>query len=142
MDVDVGQVMTHLKKTAAGLGLPMGDRRMTCNSRLAQETGLWAQKEGKGHEFHNAAFHAYFADGLNLAEKPVLLDLIRKTGLDVTAGEKVIDERLFAGAVDADWNLAAGKQITAVPTFVMGLEKLVGAQPYETMERLVRRNMG
>jgi predicted DsbA family dithiol-disulfide isomerase len=142
MDVDVGQVMAHLKKTAAGLGLAMGDRRMTYNSRLAQETGLWAQKEGKGHEFHKAAFHAYFVDGLNLAEKPVLLDLIRRTGLDITAGEKVIDDRLFAGVVDADWDLAARKQITAVPTFVMGLEKLVGAQPYEALVKLVCRNMG
>ncbi len=141
MDVDVDQVMAHLKKTASKLGLPMGDRRKTYNSRLAQEVGLWAQSQGKGHVFHDAAFRAYFVDGRNLAQKSVLMGLIQSTGLDLDAGEKVIDDRLFSDAVDADWQLSGQKQVTAVPTFIMGLEKLVGAQPYETLEKMVSRNM-
>ncbi len=141
MDVDVDQVMAHLKKTAAKLGLPMGDRRKTYNSRLAQEVGLWAQSLGKGHAFHDAAFRAYFVDGRNLAQKPVLMDLIQSTDLDPDAGEKVIDDRSFSDAVDADWQMSGQKQVTAVPTFIMGLEKLVGAQPYEALEKMVSRNM-
>jgi len=142
MDVDVDQVMAHLKKTAAAEGLAMGDRRMTYNSRLAQEAGLWAQDMGKGHAFHTAAFQAYFVDGKNLARKAVVMDLVRAAGLDPDAGEKVIDKRTFAKAVDADWDLSRQKQVTAVPTFIMGLEKLVGAQPYAVLEKMVSRNMG
>jgi predicted DsbA family dithiol-disulfide isomerase len=141
MDVTVDQVMARLKKTAAELGLPMGARTKTFNTRLAQEIGIWAQTRGKGHAFHNAAFQAYFADGRNLADKAVLMDLIRSAGLDPDAGQTVMDDRLFSDAVDADWHLAARKQVTAVPTFFMGLEKLVGAQPYEALEKLVIRNM-
>jgi predicted DsbA family dithiol-disulfide isomerase len=142
MDVDVDRVMAHLKKTAAAEGLAMGDRRKTYNSRLAQEAGLWAQSLGKGHAFHTAAFHTYFVEGRNIAKKDVVLDLIGAAGLDPAAGEKVIDERTFSGAVDADWALSRQKQVTAVPTFIMGLEKLVGAQPYPVLEKMVSRNMG
>ncbi|MCA1787419.1 MAG: DsbA family protein [Desulfobacteraceae bacterium] len=121
---------------------------VTCNlfekerkwHKLAQEVGLWAQSLGKGHAFHDAAFRAYFVDGRNLAQKPVLMDLIQSVGLEQDAGEKVIDDRLFSHAVDADWQLSGQKQVTAVPTFIMGLEKLVGAQPLAALEKMVSRN--
>jgi len=134
---NVDQMMTQLKKTAAGLGLKLGNRKMTYNSRLAQEVGLWAQSENRGHQFHMQAFEAYFVHGLNIAKKTVLLDLIAKSGLDSKAGESVIDTRSFSDAVDADWELSRNSGVTAVPTFIMGLDRLVGAQPYEALERMV-----
>ena len=39
--------------------------------------------------------------------------------------------------VDADWRRCRDLRITAVPTFVVGDEGVVGAQPYEVLERLV-----
>ena len=42
-DVDIDQVMAHLKQVASVLGLPFGDRKMTYNSRLAQELGKYGQ---------------------------------------------------------------------------------------------------
>jgi predicted DsbA family dithiol-disulfide isomerase len=132
-------MMMQLKATAAGFGLPLGDRKMTYNSRLAQEIGLWAETEGCGHQFHKEAFAAYFAEGRNIAQKEVLLDLIKKSGLDPRAGEAVIDQRLFSKAVDADWERSRNLGITAVPTFQMGLDRLVGAKPYETLKGLVEK---
>ena len=140
-DVDIHQVMTRLKKTAADLGLPMGDRHNIYNTRLAQEVGLWAQSSGKGHAFHNAVFQAVFVDDQNLAEKTVLMDLAETVGLDSTVAETVINDRLFSDAVDADWHLAQEQEISVVPTLVMGTEKLVGARPYGSMEKLVARHM-
>ena len=35
----------------------------------------------------------------------------------------------FRAAVDGDWNLSREKAITAVPTFLMNEDKLIGAQP-------------
>jgi predicted DsbA family dithiol-disulfide isomerase len=40
--------------------------------------------------------------------------------------------------VDEDWKLARQYKITGVPTFVAGGYGVVGAQPYETLEELVR----
>ena len=84
-----------------------------------------------------AVFKAYFAEGHNLAEKEVLVALIRSVGLDPGEGEVVIDQRTFKDAVDADWELARTKAITAVPTFIMGLDRLVGAQPHSVLEKMV-----
>jgi len=133
----VDKIVTKLKATAAKFNLPMGDRKMTYNSRLAQEVGLWAETTGKGHAFHMAAFNAYFVDGHNLAKKDVLLALLRSVELDPGEGEIIIDQRTFKDAVDADWKLSREKGVTAVPTFFMGLDRLVGAQPHEVLEKLV-----
>ena len=135
--VNVDKMMASLNATAAELGLVLGNRKMTYNSRLAQEVGLWAETEGRGHQFHMAAFTAYFADGRNIAQKQVLLDLITRSGLDPEQGEIIIDTRQFSGAVDADWELSKKAGIVAVPTFRMGLSKLVGAQPYAALKKMV-----
>ncbi len=132
-------MMMQLKATAASFGLSLGDRKMTYNSRLAQEIGLWAETKGLGHKFHMEAFIAYFADGRNIAQKEVLLDLIKRSGLDPEEGKVVIDKRIFSDAVDSDWELSQRAGITAVPTFRMGLDKIVGSQPYEALKKMVEK---
>jgi len=62
-------MVRRLRFQAMELGLPFGERTITCNSRLAQELGLWAESKGKGKQFHNAAFRAYFAEGHNLRSR-------------------------------------------------------------------------
>jgi predicted DsbA family dithiol-disulfide isomerase len=84
-----------------------------------------------------AAFRAYFVDGLNLAEPSVLLDLAEKAGLQKNAAESVIKDRSYAAQVDRDWDDSRLMGITAVPTFVMGRHKLVGAQDFNNLVELV-----
>ena len=132
--------MRHLKKTAEDLGLPIGEREKTYNSRLAQELGLWAESKNKGDVFHKAAFKAYFVDGKNIAKIPVLVDLAASVGLPSEEAAAVLATRTFKAGVDADWNLSREKAITAVPTFVMNQNKLVGAQPYEMLVKFIEAN--
>jgi predicted DsbA family dithiol-disulfide isomerase len=138
--VDIGAMLQRLKQTATELNLPFGERSMTYNSRLAQEMGLWAEDQGKGDAFHMAAFKAYFADGKNLARESVLMDLVGDVGLPKNEAEMVLKTRSYAAPVDEDWALARQKQVTAVPTFIMGINKLVGAQPYEALVQLMTAN--
>ena len=42
-------------------------------------------------------------------------------------------------AVDADWKLSREYGIIDVPTFVAGRYGVVGARPYEALERLVHK---
>lgn len=136
--VDVDRAMAAMKKTADSYGVPWGGRRMAFNSRPAQEVGLWAQERGRGHAFHQSVFQAYFVRGDNIARPEVLLDLIKKSGLDPAEGETVIRDRSYAGAVDRDWHLCRKKGVMAAPTFIIGLEKQVGAQPFARLERMVK----
>ncbi len=130
-------MMHQLTQTAANLGLPFGQRTKTYNSRLAQELGLWAESKEKGDAFHEAAFRAYFVDGKNIAQIPVLLDVAAAAALPVDEAADVIETRAFKAPVDADWSLARERGVTAVPTFMINQEKLVGAQPYQVLEKFV-----
>ena len=138
--VDVGQMMRHLRQKAVELGLPFGDRKKTYNSRLAQELGVWAESGNRGDAFHMAAFRAYFVHGKNIAKIPVLLDLAASIGLPRDEATAVISGRRYKAAVNVDWALSKEKGITAVPTFVVNHDRLVGAQPYEMLEKLMISN--
>jgi len=118
-------------------GLPYGDRTHTYNSRLAQEVAKWAETIPGGEAIHDALYRAYFVSGLNLAEPDVLLDVVNELGLDRGAAQDVISERSFSDRVDLDWQRARELGVTGVPTFVVGRHGVVGAQPYDILERLV-----
>ena len=87
-----------------------------------------------------AVFRAYFVDGKNIAKIPVLLDLAESVGLPREEAETVLSTRAFRDPVDDDWALSRAVGITAVPTFVINQDKLVGAQPYEALVKLIEAN--
>ena len=133
----ISRMVSQLKETAEALGLVFGDRHMTFNSRLAQELGLWAQEQGYGDAFHEAAFAAYFGDGKNLADPEVLLDLASQAGLSRQEAEKVLEKRSYRDQVDRDWELSRRLGIRAAPTFVLNQTRLIGAQNYRTLQELM-----
>ena len=120
-------------------GLPYGERTMTYNSRLAQEVGKWADTQPGGEAIHDAMFRAYFVEARNIGDPDVILDIVKQVGLPVDDAREVIEKRTFKDAVDEDWALSRQLGVTGVPTFVAGRYGVVGAQPYETLERLVER---
>ena len=135
--IDVDAMMKKLKATADSLGLPLGNRQRTYNSRLAQELGKWAEAEGQEDAFHMAMFQAYFVDGKNLADIDLLVEIVEKLSMDAAAARSVLEERTYKDAVDRDWQQAYARGITAVPTFMANGMRLVGAQSYEALEKLV-----
>jgi predicted DsbA family dithiol-disulfide isomerase len=120
-------------------GLPYGERTMTNNSRLAQELGKWAETQPGGEAIHDALFRAYFVEARDISQPAVLLDIVERVGLSVDGAREALETRTFKAAVDADWELSRRYGITGVPTFVAGRAGVVGAQPYEALEELVRK---
>jgi len=133
-NLDIGQMMQRLRKIALDLGLPFGERQKTYNSRLAQELSKWAESQGKGKQFHEAMFHAYFVGGINIGKPNELVRLAGSIGLPADQAQAVLDTRSFKQPVDADWRRSHALGITAVPTFVVNNAKLVGAQSFEALE--------
>ena len=132
--------MGTLRKVANELGLPLGERKKTYNSRLAQELGKWAESLGKGDLFHNAVFRAYFVDGRNIGKIEELAHIAMSVHLAEKEALKVLEKRAFREDVDRDWSRAHAMGVTAVPTFVLKRRAAVGAQPYEVLEELMRVN--
>lgn len=139
--VDVTALLARLRQVAAGLGLPLGDRTRTFNSRRAQEVGKWAEAQGRGGEFRAAAFRAYFADGRNLALPEVLAEVADAAGLPGPRVAEVLADPGFAAAVDADWTRARARGVRAVPTHELRGRRLEGFGPPEALTEFVRRSV-
>ena len=137
-NVNIEELLLKLKRVADSLGLPLGNRNRTFNSRLAQELGKWAEEEGKGDNFHLAMFKAYFVDGKNIAKIPLLVEIAETVSLDGPIARRVLEERTYKNQVDDDWQRAYELGITAVPTFMMNGNRMVGAQPYQVLEKMVQ----
>lgn len=135
--INVDQLLAKLRQAATQAGLPFGDRKMTFNSRLAQELGKWAESVGRGSEYHDAVFRAYFVDGTNIARPQALLRIVASIGLSIEDAGETLRSRSFGEAVDTDWARSRAMGISAVPTFVLNGQRRVGAQSYESLARFV-----
>jgi predicted DsbA family dithiol-disulfide isomerase len=138
-NLDLKALHAQMKARMDAEGLPYAERSMTYNSRLAQELGKWAATQPGGEAIHDALFRAYFAEGRDISDPAVLLEIAGEVGLPVEAARQVLEKRTFKDAVDADWKLSREVGVTGVPTFVAGRQGVVGAQPYEALVQLVQQ---
>jgi predicted DsbA family dithiol-disulfide isomerase len=130
--------MARLEQAAREAGLPfLMERKMTYNSRLAQELSKWAEIQGMGEMFHKTLFQAYFVEGLNIGKIPVLLDLVKSMELPVEEARLALEERRYRNPVDEDWARSRELNIQAVPTLILNGRALVGAHPFEKMAGFV-----
>jgi predicted DsbA family dithiol-disulfide isomerase len=137
--LDPEQMYQQMKARMDAEGLPYGRRTHTYNSRLAQELGKWADTQPGGAAIHDLLYKAYFVEARNIGDPDVLVEIAEQPGLDPAEARKVLDERRFKDAVDADWQKSASYGVTGVPTFVAARYGVVGAQPYEALAQLVEK---
>ncbi len=137
--LDPEAMYQQMKARMDAEGLPYGRRTHTYNSRLAQELGKWADTQPGGAALHDALYKAYFVEARNIGDPDILVEIAENVGLDGAEARKVLDERRFKDAIDADWQKSAAYGVTGVPTFVAARYGVVGAQPYEALVQLVER---
>ncbi len=137
-DYDVDAMYARMKGLMEAESLPYGKRTHTYNSRLAQELGKWADTQDRGYAIHDALYKAYFVEARNIGDIDVLMEVVRAVGLPEDAAREVLEKRTYKDAVDGDWAKSHQYGVTGVPTFAAGGYGVVGAQPYEAMEDLVK----
>jgi len=137
--IDPEAAYQRMKTLMDAEGLPYGRRTHTYNSRLAQELGKWADTQPGGEAVHDKLYQAYFVEGRNIAEIDLLVEIAESVGLPADEARKVLEERRFSDAVDADWQKSHRYGVTGVPTFVADKNGVVGAQPYEVLQQLVEK---
>lgn len=134
---DLEAMAARLRAVAAEVGLPLGERSRTYNSRRAQELGKWAEEQGRGEAFHAAAYRAFFIEGRNFARADELVAIAEQAGLSGDQARAALGQERFKAAVDADWERARDIGVTAVPTLIYNGRSLVGFQGYPAFRRLI-----
>lgn len=132
--------LEHVRQMATQVGLPVADRTHWYNSVPAHEAAEWAHDHAS-HEveeaFRRALFRAYFAEGRNIGDPDVLVELASAEGLDGNALRRSLDAHEYLERVHAQFQEARELGVTGVPTYVAGQYGLVGAQPYEAFHELM-----
>jgi predicted DsbA family dithiol-disulfide isomerase len=63
-----------------------------------------------------------------------------KAGLPENEAGEALQIKAFKESVDSDWALSDKMGISAVPIFTLNGRTVVGAQPYDVLERFLREN--
>lgn len=116
---DIDALFAAVRERAAELGLPFGRPEILPNSRLALEAAEYARDRGCLEEFHNAVFHAYFAEGQNIGRFRVLAPLAERCGLDPKALRTVLESRIYAPRLEAIREEASRMGVRGIPFFVI-----------------------
>jgi predicted DsbA family dithiol-disulfide isomerase len=61
-------------------------------------------------------------------------------GLSAEEAEACLKGGTYQKEVDQDWARARAMAVTSVPTFFLGEDRLVGAQPYDVLARFIREH--
>lgn len=115
-------------------GLPFAPASRIPNTRRAQELAAWGIAQGN-HRLGDALYRAHFAEGRNIGDNETLVAIAAEVGLDASQAAEVLAARSRSAQIDGEWQRARSLGVTGVPTFVIGRQGVVGAQPFETLER-------
>lgn len=102
------------------------------NAHVAAEASLAAHAQGKFWELHDKMF----ADQSKL-DRASLEQVAKDIGLDVAKFKKALDEKTFAGAVDADVKLGQGVSVDGTPTMFLNGKRVLDATSFESLSQQI-----
>jgi predicted DsbA family dithiol-disulfide isomerase len=115
------------------------------NTRKALALAEWARDRGKLHEVRTAIMDAYWRSGLDVEDDAVLARVVAEAGFSVLEGAAAIRESRMPevlARVATMGREAAAAGVSGIPTFDIGTERVVGAQPYPALAEAVVRQGG
>jgi predicted DsbA family dithiol-disulfide isomerase len=138
-DYDFDEFFEELRIKGSRYGCEFGNVTLLSNSRKALEAGEFARDHGKHHAFHALVFRAYFSEGRDIGQIPVILEVAAQVGLDTDELLKALTEcryaeRLKKGRADGELH-----DVRVLPTFVFSeTQKIVGMRSIEAFRALIR----
>ena len=121
------------------IGLEMRPPATLTNSYNALAACEYAIASGKGEEFEERVYRAYFHDGTNIGDVEVLKTLATEVGLDATQVADTIASPQMQLKLKNNALVAHQHGVSGVPTFFIGNYPLVGAQSADTMRKILTR---
>jgi predicted DsbA family dithiol-disulfide isomerase len=129
----------NIKKLADDVGVIFKLSDKLPNSRMALFLSEFARKKGKFDEFHKLVFDSYWKDGKDIGDQELLLGLAESLGFNRNEILEYIDSEEPLKELKRSLNELRKYGINGVPTFIIGDKIVVGAQPYEVFEKVIRK---
>ena len=134
-------VMANVQRLADEDGITFKLSKMLPNSQMALYISEFAKKNGKFDEFHKLVFDNYWKEGRDIGDLSLLLDLAESVGLDKNEIMDYIESDDPPNKLkEASFELGRCG-INGVPTFFIGDEVVIGAQPYNVFEEAIERTI-
>ncbi|WP_338781146.1 DsbA family oxidoreductase [Metabacillus sp. FJAT-52054] len=116
--------------------LPM-DLDPVPHTHLAHQGYQFAKEHGVGQAYVDAVFKAYWQEGQNIGDVTVLTGIVRELGLNGAAFQDAITGGTYVQDHKEALNLARKAEVQAVPTFIIGNQKLQGLHSKESIEQVI-----
>jgi predicted DsbA family dithiol-disulfide isomerase len=126
----------NLRTYGSQFGLQFNNLEVLSNSHLSLIAGEFAKDRGKFHEYHEAAFKAYFTDGEDIGKVEVISRILEKLNLDAKEFMSAAKEGIYEDRLEQTTRAAHENQINSTPTFIINDKyAIVGAQPVESFRK-------
>jgi predicted DsbA family dithiol-disulfide isomerase len=130
-------VSDNIKILAKEVNLTFNLRSLSSNSKLSLKTGEFAKTKNKFEEYHEATFQAYFQEKKDIGDIEVIKEIVEKIGLDIAELKNYLNTDEADKILERHKIEARKDGIYAVPTFIIGDKKIIGAQPYDIIKRVI-----
>lgn len=110
-------------------------------TRLAHEGMEFAKDHGKGNEYAHALFRAFFQRSEDIAKLDVLTRLAVEVGMNAEDFREAISASKYKDRTLDLLRQARMQMITAVPTFIIGRQRVSGLYPADVLKQIVEEQM-
>lgn len=131
----VAKLHVPILEACEEIGLPLALEKMERNPSTLNAHRLihWAGLEGRQHAVVSALFRANFAEGRDIGDRTVLLDIAEAAGLDRAMIARLLDSDADVADIRARDAEIRARGLRGVPGFLLGRQYVLsGAQPVET----------
>jgi predicted DsbA family dithiol-disulfide isomerase len=112
-------------------------------TNLAFQGLEFAKDHRKSDEYNGAVFRAFFQQSRDIGRIGVLADLAKEVGLDREQFRGALEQGAYRDRVQQLLQTAYGRvRVTAVPTMIIGRQRLEGLYPVDTIQQVIEGELG
>lgn len=106
-------------------------------SKLAFEAYYFADDHGKGNEFHNKVYEAFFEKGKDIGNIHVLSEIANEIGLDSDDIEQALKNRSYKDKEEKEFKKGKENNIDRIPTVIIGETRVIGYKSKEFFQEVI-----
>jgi len=111
-------------------------------TNLAFQGLEFAKDQGKGDEYNDAVFRAFFQQSRNIGRVDVLSDITKEVGLDSEQFRDALERGAYRDRVQQLLQTAYERiRVTAVPTMIIGRQRLEGLYPEDIIRQVIESEL-